>query len=219
MLAQDKQVYEDCITGYDVHEYTSQILTNAGQTTSRHNAKPHTFKPLFGGNSGTKAEKAYYKAFREKYHEVYAMQERWVQTVLKTKKLRTVTGLTFYWPDTTVDGNYITNTPSIFNYQIQMFATGDIAPMGTVLLWHHLKALNLKSFIINAVHDSVVLEEAPEESELVGNLMVEAMSKDIVWFFDKLIGFNLNYPMEIETKVNQWWDWNGSEEQKKARTT
>lgn len=171
---------------------------------------------LYGGNSGTERHKKYYKAFREKYSATYEMQKGWVKEVLKNKKLRTVTGLIFYWPDTTVTGKgYITNTPSIFNYPVQMFATADIAPTGVCILWHHMKALGLKSFIINEVHDSVIAEEFIEESEILGNLIVQSMSKDIVPFFEKLIGYTINYPLEVESRSCSHWDFNKNEESRK----
>ncbi len=205
-VAQDKQAYEDITNDVDIHSFTARVLTDAGQFTERQEAKAHTFKPLYFGNSGTKAEKAYYKAFREKYKEIYQTQRGWIDHVLKYGYLRTVTGLMFYWKGTEItQSGYIINQSSIANYPVQMFATADIAPIGTVLLWHELRSRKLKSFIVNAVHDSVVLEVAPDEIEIVGNLLEKCLSKDIVPFFKRLINFDINYPMEIEVDCKSNW--------------
>lgn len=45
-LGRDNHAISDIISGFDVHTNTSTILTEAGQTTTRQDAKSHTFKPL-----------------------------------------------------------------------------------------------------------------------------------------------------------------------------
>ena len=52
-LAKDKQVYDDVEKGTDVHSYTASIIG-----CSRQDAKAHTFKPLYGGVSGTRSQQA-----------------------------------------------------------------------------------------------------------------------------------------------------------------
>ena len=47
-LAQDPVAIEEIATGFDVHSYTAKVITDAGQPTSRQDAKAHTFAPLFG---------------------------------------------------------------------------------------------------------------------------------------------------------------------------
>ena len=47
-LAQDKQVFRDVSEGTDVHSYTASVIGCDRQT-----AKGHTFKPLYGGTTGT----------------------------------------------------------------------------------------------------------------------------------------------------------------------
>ena len=66
-LSKDKVAIKDIIDGVDVHTRTANTLTAHGQVTSRQDAKTHTFKPLYGGTSGTKAEQAYYKSFLKTY--------------------------------------------------------------------------------------------------------------------------------------------------------
>ncbi len=207
----DAQIKTDIENKYDIHSYTSKVLTDSGQPTDRNNSKPHTFKPLYGGRSGSPAEQAYYQAFREKYHQCYKTQMDWVYEVLKTKKLRTASGLIFYWPDIRMERNgYITHTQQIFDYPVQSFATADIAPTGVCLLWHHMKVNQMKSFLINEVHDSVVLEQAPEESEKLGNLVEKCLSLEVVDFMEKVINFKITLPITVEQKVSQWWDFDGT---------
>jgi len=73
-LAQDETAMDEIATGFDVHSYTAQVISDAGQPTSRQDAKAHTFAPLFGatGYGRSKAEQAYYEHFTEKYKGVAA---------------------------------------------------------------------------------------------------------------------------------------------------
>lgn len=213
-IAQDPQVLLDLKNRHDFHIFTARELLGKQEIThdERQDAKPDTFGPLYNKQNGTKEQKRYYEAFRKRYQKTYETQQGWVTEVLKTKQLRTVTGLIFYWPDTEyVAGGYIRNSTNIFNYPIQMFATADIAPTGVCLLWHYMKALGLKSFIINEVHDSVVIEENPEDAGLMGNLVEKALSKDIVEFLEKVLNYKINFPLEVEQKLSTHWDWNKSE--------
>ena len=57
-LGNDARAKKDISEGFDVHQATADTLG-----VSRQNAKAFTFKPLFGGNSGTPREKKYYKYF------------------------------------------------------------------------------------------------------------------------------------------------------------
>jgi DNA polymerase I-like protein with 3'-5' exonuclease and polymerase domains len=68
-LSQDEVAIEEVSTGFDVHAYTAKVITDAGQPTSRQDAKAHTFAPLYGatGYGRTKAEAAYYEHFNSKY--------------------------------------------------------------------------------------------------------------------------------------------------------
>jgi DNA polymerase-1 len=225
LLAQDKQCLIDIQTKHDFHSYTASIIDpkgweKAGRSKStplgeaiRRNSKKHTFKPLFNGRSGTKQEQAYYAEFRKRYPDISKMQEGWVVEVLRDKSLTTVTGLKFYWPDCRMKGDgYVTRSTEIYNYPIQNISTAEIAPTGVCILWHYLNAAGLKSFIINEVHDSVLIEEYLKESELLEPLVVQAMTQDVVWFFDKLIGFSINFPLEIEQDISSHWGHNEVEE-------
>ena len=64
-LGQDNIAKDEINTGFDVHSYTAKVISDAGQQTSRQEAKEHTFAPLFGatGYGKTTAEETYYKQF------------------------------------------------------------------------------------------------------------------------------------------------------------
>ena len=54
-LANDSQIYKDVEDGVDVHAYTASVIGCDRQT-----AKADTFKPLYGGVTGTPNQQKYY---------------------------------------------------------------------------------------------------------------------------------------------------------------
>lgn len=205
-LGQDGQAYHDIMNNVDVHTFTAQTLTAAGQQTDRQGAKAHTFKPLYGGQSGTTAEKAYYAAFRAKYPGIAAAQEAWKRTVLLHKQLRICTGLIFYWPDTRQDRTgYITNSTAICNYPVQSLATADIIPIAVGALWREMRQRGMQSFLVNTVHDSVVGEIHPDEVELFYELAVKAFTETVYDFLEEVHGIRFNFPLGVGFKCGEHW--------------
>lgn len=209
---QDTVATEDIKHGFDVHQYTADTITAAGQTTDRQGAKAHTFKPLFGGSSGTKAEQAYYKAFRAKYPGIDEAQNNWIHEVLRTKQLVLPTGMMFYWPNTKMQASgYITNTTAISNYPIQYLATGEIIPIAVTYLWHRLRMHKANTKIVNTVHDSAIAEIHPDEEELYHDLAVQSFTSDVYKYLYDVYDIDFNVPLEAEVEFNQNWadkpDW------------
>ena len=205
-LGHDKQATEDIENGVDVHQNTADTLTAAGQETSRQDAKAHTFKPLYGGNSGTKAETTYYQWFRERYVGITHTQEGWRYEVLRTGSLLLPTGLRFHWPNTKQDrSGYITNTTSISNYPIQYFATGEIIPVAVTMLWHRLRAAEARTYLVNTIHDSAIAEVAPEEGELFDDLAVQSFTTDVYVYLKDVYGIDFDVPLAAEVKMSTNW--------------
>lgn len=207
-LARDPVAKADVLGRFDIHKFTASILG-----TSRQDAKPHTFKPLYGGQSGTPRERAYYAAFRERYSRIYDTQMSWVFHVLEHKSLRTPTGLVFYWPDTRVTkSGWIKNTPSIFNYPIQMFATADISQLSLLLVWHEIGARSLESFISNTVHDSGVFECPSCELSELKEIIVDSYTNRIYDVLGKLFDYSFDMPLGVGIKAGEFWGEAANEE-------
>lgn len=205
-LGQDPQGYEDIANSVDVHSYTAQVITDSGQPTSRNEAKAHTFKPLYGGNSGTDAEVAYYTAFKEKYCKITETQESWKQEVLRNKKLRLASGMIAYWEDTMVTGSgYITNSTTISNLPVQSLATAEIIPIAVVALWYGLKYNKMMTTIINTIHDSVVYELHKDEHEEVKELCKNAFTTIVYTYLDRVYNIQFNVPLAVEMASGTRW--------------
>lgn len=215
-LGQDAVAHADIRNEADIHKYTAKILTEAGQETDRQGAKTHTFKPLYGGTSGTHAERTYYDAFRGKYRGIYQTQRGWVDSVLRSTTrsvsrtdsgvLNTPWGLRFYWPDTRVErSGYTTNTSSIFNYPVQSLATAEIIPIAVVYFWHLIKANEARMLLVNTVHDSIICEIPPEERELFKELVVYSLCDSVYKYLDNVYNLQFNVPLGAGIKIGTYW--------------
>ena len=218
-LAKDDQGLEDIRNKVDVHANTARITQAArwngvlGEKEGtnkavRQEAKADSFKPLYGGTSGTQVQRDYFAWFRARYAGVSAMQSGWTESVLQDKNLRTASGLTFYWPGCklTQDGRYIRYTTQIYDYPVQSFATAEMCPTATVYLWHLMRAARMESFLVNLVHDSAVGEIHPDEREQWSAYMMYCFNEKIVWYLKQVYDYEWVTPLESEVNMYPHWD-------------
>lgn len=206
ILTGDSVAAKEIVGKEDVHSITAAYLTDHGEPTSRQDAKSRTFRPLFAGTSGTKAEQAYCKFFQQKYHAMYDVQNKWVEDVLRTKELRTPYGMIYYWPYCKMQGSgYITHTTEIFNAPIQGFATAECMPIAIVHAWHRCKGLPLK-FILT-IHDSLVLEiEDRQDLDFLKGQLVEAFTTDVYKFLETCYNYSVkDVPLGASIKIGTHW--------------
>ena len=199
LLAGDEAAIAGIVAGEDIHALTAATLG-----LERQDAKKFTFGPLYGKNTGTKRELAYYKAFREKYPQIYKTQQAWCHEVLKKGELRMPWGMRFYWPGTKMSKTgYIDNTTSIFNYPIQSFATAEIIPLTLVMVWHLTQ--DLKCDIVNTIHDSIVAEVDKTDLDKYRKIVIDCFTRDIYWLVERLYGMKLKVPLGVDIKAGTHW--------------
>jgi DNA polymerase I-like protein with 3'-5' exonuclease and polymerase domains len=204
-LAQDKVAMEEIATGFDVHSYTAQVITDAGQKTSRQEAKAHTFAPLFGatGYGRSKAEAAYYEHFTEKYKGIAAWHKKLASEAMRFLKITNVSGRQYAFPDVTRRANgSVTHFTMIKNYPVQGFATGDVVPVVLIEMEKNLQGM--QSCIVNTVHDSMVIDVHPNETQQVIKL-VEEMNNGLNKLVEKYYGVTMNVPLLLEAKLGENW--------------
>ena len=199
-LAKDPQAYDDVVKGTDVHNYTASIIG-----CSRQDAKAHTFKPLYGGVSGTPAQQAYYTAFKEKYAKVSEWHKELEKEAVKTKEIKLPSGRVYCFPDAKwTDWGSATNRTAICNYPVQGFATADLLPIALVHLDKVIRKNKMQSVICNTVHDSIVLDVHPDEKEQC----IELLSKSMLSISDgskARYGLEYDMPIGIELKIGKNW--------------
>jgi len=208
-LAQDKRVYEDVLAGVDVHAYTASVIG-----CSRQEAKADTFKPLYGGSSGTDNQQAYYRAFKEKYSGVAQWHETLQTQALIDKVVQIPSGREYSFPYTKrTKWGGVTGATRIKNYPVQGFATGDLVPISLVALHRMFKLEGLKSIIINTVHDENVVDTFPGEEHSVARLLRSSMMSIKEECMKR---YGVDYDMPIGIEVSRGLNWLETEEVKET---
>jgi len=208
-LCGDEKMLKDILEGQDVHKYTASIIFDKAEADvtkeERTSAKAHTFKPLYGGFSGTPREMAYYKAFVEKYPKLGAWHADLQTEAISHGIVKLYTGQQFAFPDTKrLSSGAATNAPSIKNYPVQGVAGGCIVPLALVDLYNKLKTSKSKSLIINTVHDSVVVDIYPGEELQVANMMYDSMTQ-VCQKFEELYNVKWSVPLEVDLEIGNNW--------------
>ena len=199
-LSKDNQVYDDVKKGTDVHSYTASIIG-----CSRQEAKAHTFKPLYGGVSGTQSQQAYYRRFKEKYEQVSEWHKELEKQAVTTKIIKLPSGREYCFPDARwTEWGTATNRTAICNYPVQGFATADLLPIALVELDRQMRELKMQSVICNTVHDSIVLDVHPNEKQQCIDVLSEAMLC-LPSETKRRYGIEYDMPVGIELKIGKNW--------------
>ena len=199
-LAKDSQAYKDVEDGTDVHSYTASVIG-----CSRQEAKAHTFKPLYGGVTGTDDQQRYYRAFKEKYEGVTEWHKELQKEAVGKKEITLPSGRQYAFPSARwTEWGTATNRTAICNYPVQGFATADLLPMALVQLDRMMRCRKMKSVICNTVHDSIVLDVHPDEKESCINLLAHCMQNLPAQTMSRY-GVEYDMPVGIELKIGKNW--------------
>jgi len=205
-LGEDKLAKDEINTGFDVHSYTAKVISDAGQITSRQEAKEHTFAPLFGatGYGKTNAEEAYYKQFIQKYAGIGAWHTRLANEVMSTGMVTTPTGRQFAFPDAKRRSNGgITYFTAVKNYPVQSVST-DIVQLTLLLVEDTMQKKSLKSMIVNSVHDSVVIDTHPDEEYQVQQCIKE-VEHQLHSMIQIKFEVDFDVPLVMDCKIGDNW--------------
>lgn len=205
-LAEDGQILQDVIDKIDVHTATANIIfgehLGEGKHPRRQDSKEHTFKPLYGGTSGTEDEKRYYRSFLARYVDVAGKQEDWLDEAVTKRSVTIPSGRRYLFPNARRVKWGVTGATQIKNYPVQGFATADLLPISLVYL-HKLLA-GMESVICNTVHDSIIVDVHPDEIDEVVAKVKQAMN---CLADETLRRFGVAYDMPVgfEIKIGPNW--------------
>ena len=204
-LARDSKIKQEVENGFDVHAYTAKVLTEHGEPTERGPAKASTFRPLYGGTSGTPAQMAYFREFFGKYKGIFEWHTQLQEQAIRTGRVVTATGRQFDFPGCyrNSQGNASAKT-QIVNYPVQSVATAEIVPLGVILLCRKISELELQSRVINTVHDSVLIDTHPDEIDIIKDIgpacLLEAQTEA-----HKRFGLDEFIPLAVEMSKGKNW--------------
>jgi len=199
-LSDCKVAYQDIVDGVDIHAQTANILG-----CSRQDAKPDTFKPLYGGQTGTDKQQAYYSFFLKKYSGISAYHVKLQNEAVTNKVIRIPTGREYAFPNAQwMRNGSATFATKIKNYPVQGFATGDIVPISSILIYKLMIEKKVKSLLINEVHDSNIADVFPGEEQV----MIEIFTQGMLGVKEELVrryNYKLTVPLSIELKIGENW--------------
>lgn len=204
-MGQDTVGYEEIINGTDIHSFTAAEMTKAGEPTTRQEAKAVTFRPLYGGGSGSDALKAYCEYFKNKYVGISNMQRTWALQCVDKGQYETPYGMTFYFPGTKMHSRtgYIDNTTNIYNFPIQGFATGEIIPIALVYFWHKTRDLRVR--IMAVIHDSIDTKTHKDDVEEATEIAKECLTKDVYAHLENVYNYKMKVPLGLGATVGKYW--------------
>ena len=203
-LGHDEVALKEIEGGVDIHSFTAQVLTEAGEPTTRQDAKASTFKPLYGGGRGSPAIEEYCNFFKDKYRGISSTQHSWTLQVLNDKYLTTPYGMMFFWPQVEMRKGYITHTTEIYNLPVQGFATGEIIPIALVHFWHRIKGKRI--LILNTIHDSIISKVHKDVVEEYEEIAKVALTYDVYRFLHEVYGYDFKVPLGVGIKTGKHWD-------------
>ena len=205
-LGDDSTAKEEINTGFDVHSYTAEVISNSGQSMTRQEAKAHTFAPLFGatGFGRTSAEATYYQQFTQKYSGIARWHTKLANEVMSTGMVTTPTGRQFAFPNAERrQGGTISYFTAVKNYPVQSIST-DVVQMTLLLVEEIMRKKQLKSIIVNSVHDSIVIDTYPDEQEEVKECIFAAEEGIRNQFLSKF-GVDFAVPLIMDFKIGENW--------------
>ena len=228
LISRDPMILADINGGRDPHAFSGSVINRLTYEEFmdrkrekdptvlkwRKEAKAHTFKPLFGGESGTASQKRYYDAFKRRYSALEQAQTAWSYEAAGKKSLRTPWGLTFYFPHAKIEADgYINVKTKAFNYPIQSISTAEIIPLAATFFYHLVVAHGLEHEIrlVNTVHDSVICEVNPDFLEEYKEFAKQTWFF-VYWYFEERYGFPLEgLPLGTEITWGSHWSEGDSE--------
>lgn len=220
-MGHDKVGYQEVVSGTDIHTFTAQVLTENGDPEMvslnpkerRQNAKKSTFRPLYGGGSGSKALREYCEYFKNKYEGISSMQYNWSLECADKKEYVTPYGMTFYFPaeiQQSRKGPYITYTTNIYNFPVQGFATGEIIPIALVYFWHRTRHLRCEIFV--TIHDSIDARVHKDDVEAVTEIAKQSLTLDVYEHLNNVYHYRMLTPLGLGAKSDKYWG--GGDEKK-----
>jgi DNA polymerase-1 len=210
-LSKDAQIYDDIMTGKDVHKQTASIINEKPPEEitkdERQQAKAYTFAPLYGGQGAQEAPhvQQYFKEYFNIYEGLATWHDKLKRGVLKNGTVNLPSGRQFFWPSVERKANgRISYATQIVNYPVQSFATADIVPLACIRVDRMMKNRQVKSLCVLTVHDSIVVDVYPGEREIMKEILAEGMegvAQEVKARYD----YDMVIPLAIEIKSGSNW--------------
>ena len=202
--ANDQVAIQDILDSVDVHTNTMNALIEAGEPTDRDGAKSRTFKPLYGGQTGTKAEIAYYEWFLNRYSGIRDWQLELGEQACVRHWNQTPSTRIYEFPHAVKQRNgRIKGFTQIANYSVQGFSS-DIVMACIIEINKNLREAGCKSHLIMTIHDSFVIDTSPDEIKDVVEIIKKTLD-NVQEIIDNRFNYKLRLPLAYEISIGYTW--------------
>lgn len=175
-------------------------------------------------------KKAIAQAFIENYYGRYTRVKEWQEEVIEAIKRsrkptnerlpsglprgrgewESATGRTYVFMEQDSDygdGEPSFNPPTMKNYPIQGFATGDVMAVYRAMVYREWLNSSFRRLVlpINTVHDSVMFDCVNYQVALEWKLELELLAKELVGRINESWDIPTPLPFKIETKIGPTW--------------
>ncbi len=201
-FSEDEAMISDYLSGKDIHTATASKIFNVNMEdvskTMRRVAKSVNFGIIYGIgayglsqniNSSVKEANEFIKKYLEIYPQVKQYGEKCIEQAREKGYSSTMLGRIRHLPDIN-SGNHVVRSFAervAKNMPLQGSAS-DIIKIAMIKVWSRLKNEKLKSKLVLQIHDELVIDCCPGESEKVKQILKEEMESVV----------NLKVPLLVE---------------------
>ena len=205
-LSGDSQLIDDVTSGFDIHTHTAKLAfgdkyTNtddAGKNSLRQEAKSLTFAFQYGAMPKTKVQQAIYDAFYGKYKVLAAWQESVICDVIRTQEyVCPMTGKVFKFHNASYDTRFSWATKAK-NYPVQ-YLSSMVTQAAMRMLYEKIVDREDMKLILQ-VHDSIVVDAAPEVIMEAAELLHECMT-GCTEVFERYFGNEIKVPLSVDIEM------------------
>ena len=214
ILSGDQVGIQEWMNGEDQHTDNQRRFN----LPSRLVAKTFLFRIIYGGSSygfasdpnfGNIGGESFWQeaidAFYDKYKGIHSWHKRLVDLVIKFGYFRIPCGRIYRFDQRKVAANPGFWRPKILNYGVQGFGAYLMA-LARIGFWKIYKETTpeLKSLLINTVHDSILVDSPEEECYNISTIMNRAF-EEVPDSFEMYFNYDLALPMRAEISIGKDW--------------
>lgn len=210
LLSGDTQLIHDVANDFDIHSHTATMafkdkFTNAEgkeRKELRTKAKVKTFEFQYGATPKTKIDQAIFDAFYGKYFMVSAWQEKTKCLIARDQRyVCPFTGVVFNFAGANLHNEFSWGTKAK-NYPVQ-FLADCINKCAIVGIYNRIKGRDDIKLILT-VHDSNVLDAAPEAIDEAKQILKEEM-EHVTRTFEKYFNKTLDVMLAADVSSGSTW--------------
>jgi DNA polymerase-1 len=210
---------QEIIEGRDQHAFTCTELMELPLTKeNRTDAKIFNFRAIYADPET--AAYAYFmdprmpnfsqrkwdkilRGFFDHYRGMVSAHSRWVQEVRTTGRFVGPTGRHWTFKKKLKRGIMDYSVSDIYNYPVQGSA-GDLIKLALIKIRKQLQERQMRSLLVNTVHDSIIFDAPDDEVELLASIVMEVFHK-IPALAAQYFDWHISVPITGEVGAGPSW--------------